>query len=70
MTPAGSRHFRRPVASAHQEKADATTSTTLVYDLQYRLRCRHCRPVSLRDERDRGNNSKNHIERVIVRGGE
>jgi hypothetical protein len=46
-------------------------STTLVFDLQYRLRCRHCRrdrgfKISLRDERARGDLGKDSIERVVV----
>jgi hypothetical protein len=50
-------------------------STILVFDLQYRLRCKHCRAdrgfsISLRDERDRGDNSKNDIGRVIVPGAD
>jgi hypothetical protein len=49
-------------------------STTLVYDLQYRFRCSRCGRhsgfrISLRDERDRGDNSKNGVERVIVAEG-
>jgi hypothetical protein len=48
-------------------------STTLVHDLQYRFRCRHCSrgrgfKISLRDERDRGDLSKSRTERVIVPG--
>ena len=49
-------------------------STTLVHDLQYRFRCSRCGRrsgfgISLRDERDRGDNSKAQLERIIVPGG-
>ena len=46
-------------------------STTLVWDLQFRLRCRQCGrrdgfSISIIDERDRGDNSKVQRELVIV----
>jgi hypothetical protein len=46
-------------------------STTLIWDLQYRLRCSHCGRrdgfgISLRDERDRGDNTKADRRCVIV----
>ena len=46
-------------------------STTLVYDLQFRLRCRHCRAdrgfeIAVEDSRDRHDPSKPLIRRVIV----
>jgi hypothetical protein len=47
------------------------SSATLVYDLQYRFKCRRCGrrsgfKISLRDEQDRGHSVKSKIERVIV----
>jgi hypothetical protein len=50
-------------------------STTLVYDLQYRFKCRRCGrrsgfKISLRDERDRSHVVKGKIERVIVGGSD
>ncbi len=49
-------------------------SKTLIYDLQYRLRCRHCRAdrgfeIAIEDGRERHNPSKPRIERVIVPKG-
>jgi hypothetical protein len=48
---------------------------TLVFDLQYRFRCSHCGRrdgfgISLRDERDRGDNTKCECRSVIVPGRE
>ena len=50
-------------------------SDTLVYDLQYRLRCKHCNrtagfEISILDDRNRGDKSKPRAERVIVPRGE
>ncbi len=49
-------------------------STTLIYDLQFRLRCSHCRAfagfeITVVDMRDMGDNSKPCPERVIVAKG-
>jgi hypothetical protein len=49
-------------------------STTLVYDLQFRLRCSHCRSdrgfeIAVEDSRDRNDPSKPRIKRVIVPKG-
>ena len=46
-------------------------STTLIYDLQFRLRCSHCRAfagfeITVLDMRNIGDNSKSCPERVIV----
>lgn len=46
-------------------------SDTLVYDLQFRLRCQHCNrtkgfQISVLDERNRGHSSVPRVERVIV----
>jgi hypothetical protein len=46
-------------------------SDTLVYDLQFRLRCQHCNRVmgfeiSILDVRNRGDSSKPRVERIIV----
>lgn len=46
-------------------------STTLVYDLQFRLRCQQCRAdrgfeIAVEDSRDRHDPSKPLIRRVIV----
>ena len=54
------RHYRIP-------------SDTLVYDLQFRLRCQHCNriegfEISILDERNRGNSSAPRVERIIVTG--
>jgi hypothetical protein len=48
-------------------------SDTLVFDLQYRLRCSHCNRrdgfwISILDERTRWDNSKPRLERVVVAG--
>jgi len=48
-------------------------SDLLVYDLQFRLRCRHCNRrsgfrVAVVDDRGRGDNSVERRERVIVAG--
>lgn len=50
-------------------------STTLIYDLQFRLRCSHCRAfagfeITVVDMRDMGDNSKPCPERVIVSKGD
>ena len=47
------------------------SSTTLVYDLQYRLRCRHCRAdrgfeIVIEDTRHRGYTDQKPSYRVIV----
>ena len=49
-------------------------STTLIYDLQFRLRCSHCRAfagfeITVVDMRNMGDNSKPCPERVIVAKG-
>ena len=49
------------------------SSATLVYDLQFRLRCRHCNRrsgfrIAVVDRRGRGDNSAPRRERVLVRG--
>jgi hypothetical protein len=46
-------------------------SDMLVYDLQFRLRCRQCNrthgfAISLADERQRGNSAQPRVERVVV----
>jgi hypothetical protein len=46
-------------------------STTLIYDLQFRLRCRHCRAergfkIVVADVRNRGNRAEEPPELVIV----
>ena len=48
-------------------------SATLVFDLQFRLRCSHCNRrsgfrISIFDNRTRGDNSKPRLERVVVAG--
>ena len=48
-------------------------SDTLVYDLQFRLRCQGCDRrggfrISIFDGRSRGDNSKLRLERVVVAG--
>src|ERR1051325_9672241 len=48
-------------------------SDTLVYDLQFRLRCRHCNRrsgfrIAVVDDRGRGEKSVPRRERVIVAG--
>jgi hypothetical protein len=48
-------------------------SDTLVFDLQFRLRCTHCNRrsgfrIAIFDERTRGDNSKLRLERIGVRG--
>ncbi len=49
------------------------SSATLVYDLQFRLSCRHCNRrsgfrIGVVDARGRGDNSIPHRERIIVPG--
>jgi hypothetical protein len=49
-------------------------STTLIFDLQFRLRCSHCRAfadfeITVVDMRNMGDNSKPCPERVIVSRG-
>jgi hypothetical protein len=48
-------------------------SDTLVFDLQFRLRCSHCNRrsgfrITIFDKRTRGDNSKPRLERVVVAG--
>jgi len=48
-------------------------SDTLVFDLQFRLRCSHCNRrsgfrITIFDNRTRGDNSKPRLERVVVAG--
>jgi hypothetical protein len=48
-------------------------SDTLIYDLQFRLRCRHCNRrsgfrIAVEDDRGRGDNSAPKRERVVVAG--
>lgn len=48
-------------------------SDTLVYDLQFRLRCSHCNVragfrITIFDTRTRGDNAKPRLERVVVAG--
>ena len=48
-------------------------SDTLVFDLQFRLRCSHCNAragcrITILDERTRWDNSKPRLERVVVAG--
>jgi hypothetical protein len=48
-------------------------SDTLVYDLQFRLRCSHCNRragfrITIFDDRTRGDSSKPRLERVVVAG--
>ena len=48
-------------------------SDTLVYDLQFRLRCSHCNRrsgfrITIFDNRTRGDNSKPRLERAVVAG--
>ena len=48
-------------------------SDTLVFDLQFRLRCSHCNRrsgfrITIFDGRTRGDNSKPRLERVVVAG--
>jgi hypothetical protein len=49
------------------------SSATLVYDLQFRLRCRHCNRrsgfrIAVVDDRGRGDKSAPKRERVVVPG--
>jgi len=49
-------------------------SDTLIFDLQFRLRCSHCRAfrnfeITVRDARNLGDNSKPCPERIIVAKG-
>jgi hypothetical protein len=46
-------------------------SDTLIYDLQFRLRCRHCNrrdgfDIGILDTRYRGNSAQPRVERFIV----
>ncbi len=48
-------------------------SDTLVFDLQFRLRCKGCRRrsgfrITIFDERTRGDYSKPRLERVVAAG--
>jgi len=48
-------------------------SDTLVFDLQFRLRCTHCNAragfrITIFDTRTRGDNWKPRLERVVVAG--
>jgi len=48
-------------------------SDTLVFDLQFRLRCKGCNRrsgfrITIFDNRTRGDNSKPRLERVVVAG--
>ena len=48
-------------------------SDTLVFDLQFSLRCSHCNRrsgfrIAIFDNRTRGDNSKPRLERVVVAG--
>jgi hypothetical protein len=48
-------------------------SDTLVFDLQFRLRCSHCNAragfrITIFDTRTRGDNWKPRLERVVVAG--
>ena len=50
-------------------------SNTLVFDLQFRLRCQGCNRrsglrITIFDNRTRGDNSKPRLERVVVAGEE
>ena len=50
-------------------------SDTLVFDLQFRLRCSHCNRragfrITIFDNRTRGDSSKSRLERVVVAGSE
>ena len=47
------------------------SSDTLVFDLQFRLRCSHCNRwrgfrITIFDNRTRGDNLKPRLERVVV----
>jgi hypothetical protein len=48
-------------------------SDTLVFDLQFHLRCSHCNRrdgfrITIFDNRTRGDNSKPRLERMVVAG--
>jgi hypothetical protein len=48
-------------------------SDTLVFDLQFRLRCSHCNAragfrITIFNERTRGDSSKPRLERAVVVG--
>lgn len=65
----------RSVDYAHGllQRLHKLSSDTLLYDIQFKLRCRQCRRTSgfriaIFDGRDRGDNSKPRRERVIVPG--
>ena len=50
-------------------------SDTLVFDLQFRLRCSHCNRrsgfrITIFDNRTRGDNAKPRLERAVVAGSE
>lgn len=51
------------------------SSETLVFDLQFRFRCRHCNrlkgfEIAIYDERNNGSLTKRDQRKVIVAGGE
>jgi hypothetical protein len=55
------------------QRSHRLPSTTLVYDLQFRLRCRHCRAdrgfrIVIKDLRNAGYRTDETPERVIVAG--
>ena len=57
------------------QRLERLSSTTLVFDLQFLLRCGQCRcregfRIAIVDERSRGDRSKDPNERVVVEGAE
>ena len=59
-------YSHRSLARHHRIASD-----TLVYDLQYRLRCKHCNvtdgfKISIVDQRHLGDSSKHPMPRVVV----
>ena len=55
------------------QRRQRVPSDTLVFDLQFRLRCSHCNAragfcITILDERTRWDNSKPRLERVVVAG--
>ena len=55
------------------QRRHRVASDTLVFDLQFRLRCSHCNAcagfrITIFDERTRGDNAKPRLERVVVAG--
>ncbi len=55
------------------QRRQRVPSDTLVFDLQFRLRCSHCNAragfrITILDERTRWDNSKKTLERVVVAG--